>query len=402
MSILKDGINLTKGGFFQNAILFASFFTFYFVFLLYLIPEVVGSSIDPLTMQTIFSFTVAGTMILSSFLRHKLLKRSIIFVSAALTSLFTFFLLFASGSILSLLSVLIVGVFFAIGQLLFFIQFWNSTFSEERGRVGGVIGIITLPFYFVINTIAASGLGIFGTVLITTVLALVPVVVIALKPIKIVPLVRRPSAFPEKRTIFLYLIPWILFSIIDTTLAKNIALGASQVISPSAFELIVILQTVAALVGTLLGGFLVDFFGRRPTLVLSVTLYGIGMALSGLIQSATIAFFAFFAEGLSWGILLIIYSFVIWGDLANKENCSKLYAIGLAVFYMAVGVGRIPTEIFLLPVVASALLGCSLIFFSNVPIALAPELQSADFREKIMMKMHIKAAKKTAKEFENH
>ena len=126
------------------------------------------------------------------------------------------------------------------------------------------------------------------------------------------------------------------------------------------------------------------------------------MALSGLIQNTTLAYFSFFAEGLSWGILLTLYIFVIWGDLSNKENYTRLYAIGLIVIlHCSRDSNRFSTLISQIPPVASAFIGCTIIFLSNVPIALAPELQSSDFLERIRLKMHIKAAKKVAKKYEN-
>jgi hypothetical protein len=324
-----------------------------------------------------------------------------IFFSAGIASVFTLLLLFVSSYSFILVAVFLIGVFFSIGQLSFYVHFWNTTSSERRGRIGGLIGFATLPFYFIINAIAASNLSLFGTAIIATALCIAPVIAVLLRPRKTAVPFRTEGIYQEKRTILFYAIPWILFSLTNATLAKNITLGTVQSIAASDFTVLVILQTVGALVGALTGGIIADFFGRRLALALSVTLSGISMALSGLVQNPSLYYFVYVADGLSWGILLTMYSFVIWGDLSNKQNCAKMYAIGLVTFYAAVGIGQIPSAISLIPVIPSAFIACTLIFFSNVPIALAPELQSPSFREKILLKMHIKAAKKVAKEFEN-
>jgi hypothetical protein len=400
MSIFKSGIELTKRGFLINAILFAAFFTFYFVFCLHLIPKVIGATNDPLPIQAIFSFTIAGTLLVSSFLRHKLMKRNTILASAITTSVFTI-LLIVSSNIFIVIEIFLVGVFFSIGQLSFFVHFWNTTSTEERGRIGGLIGFVSLPFYFIINILSASGLSLYETIIIATLLSLIPIVAILLRPKRALPLPKKEGNYPEKRTILLYSIPWILFSVINTTLSKNIAVNTGEAITPTLLMILVLLQTIAALTGALIGGFVADFFGRRLTLALSVTLAGVSMGLSGLIQNPSLYYFVFLADGLSWGILLTLYSFVVWGDLSNKENCAKMYAVGLMTFYIAVGLGQLPIGISQISVVASAFLGCTLIFLSNLPILLAPELMPYDFREKIRLKMHMKAAKKAAKEFEN-
>jgi hypothetical protein len=403
MSILNNSISLTKRGFLLNAILFAVFFIFYFIFSVNVLPQVLNQSDGPLSLaRVVFICSIVGSLLVSSFFRHKLMNLKIVFVSTAMTALFTSFLLVVSSFVLILIVIFLVGIFFSIGQLAFYVHFWNTTSSEERGRIGGLIGFATLPFYFIISIVATSTLSSSSTIIIAVTLCLIPVVALSTRHKKICLSPDKDNIYPERRTVILYSIPWIIFSLINATLAKNVALNLTQSISPSLFEVLFLLQIIAALVGVLIGGFAADFFGRRLCLALSVTLSGSSMALYGLIQpQSSLYYFAFLADGFSWGILLTMYSFVIWGDLSSKDNCAKMYAIGLVVFYIAAGVGEIPIGISQISAVASAFLGCTLIFFLNVPIALAPELQSSDFREKIRLKMHIKAAKKAAKELEN-
>ncbi len=401
MSILKDSIQMSKRIILLNTSLFAAFFTFYFVFSLHLLPKVAGQTIDPIILQIIFSFTIGTTLLTSYFLKQKLLKMRIIYASTIITAVLTLLLNFALHYALIMLIVVFVGIFFSIAQLSYFVHFWHSTSSEARGRIGGLIGFITLPFYFVISTLSASNLGITSTIIIAIGLSAIPIVALLLRPKKTSIRSRKEGIYPEKRTIMLYAIPWIIFSITNVTFSKNITLSTIESVQPSLFEIFVLIQTVSALVGALIGGALADFFGRRIALALSVTLYGMSLALSGLVQIPSLYYFVFFADGLSWGILLTLYSFVIWGDLSNNENCAKMYSLGLMIFYFSGGIGLLPTGIAQIPVIASAFIGCMLIFFSNVPIALARELSSSDFRDRVRLKMHIKAVKKEAKHFEN-
>jgi len=382
-----------------NTILFAAFFIFYFVFNLHLLPKVIGSSNDPALLQIIFSFTIAATLLLSSILKRNFLRTRAIYISALIVSVLTLLLFFTSSYYIIALFTLLIGVFFSIGQLSFFVRFWYSTSSEEMGRIGGLIGFLTLPIYFVVNTLAASE-SLSGATIIAASLSFAPIIALLLRPKKTA-LPRKEGSYLEKRTIIFYSIPWLIFSLINTTLAKNITLNTSASISSDLLAILFLVQTIAALSGALISGIVADFFGRRLALAFSVTLYGMSMALSGLVNSASLYYFIFFADGFSWGILLTLYSFVIWGDLSNKDSCARMYSIGLMIFYISVGVGQLPIGLANIEVITSAFIGCTLIFFSNVPIALAPELSSSDFKEKVRLKLHMKAARKVAEEYES-
>jgi hypothetical protein len=111
------------------------------------------------------------------------------------------------------------------------------------------------------------------------------------------------------------------------------------------------------------------------------------------------ACFMFLLNGLNWGILWALYGLVIWGDLACKQDSAKKYSLGLIIFNLPVGIGILfNQQIFQLPVVWCALVGCSVIFLSNIPLLFAPELLSEDFRDKIRLRLHMNVVKKLDKE----
>jgi hypothetical protein len=402
VSIIKSGLQSNARGILLFVIQFASFFTFYFIFSLYVLPKVISPSDSSLPLiQAFFSLTIVGTLFVLSLLKFKLIRTRTLSGTYIATFAFTMLLLFVSGKLVISILVFLIGVFVGLGQLSFLAHFWKTTSSEERGRIGGLIGFATLPIYFILNYVVAENLDLSGTVILAAALSIVPLAPTIFRNRLSLTVTKKIGACPEKRTIILFSIPWFFFCLINSTVAKNITLNLVQLISPSSIGFIIILQAAAAFIGTLIGGIVADYFGRRLTLAISVTLYGIGMALSGLIQNTTLAYFSYFVEGLSWGILLTLYIFVIWGDLSNKENYTSIYAIGLIAFYIAAAFEPFSTLVSQIPPVTSAFLGCTVIFLSNVPIALAPELQSSDFLEKIRLKMHIKAAKKVAKKYEN-
>jgi hypothetical protein len=402
VSIIKNGVLLTKRGFLVNAILFFTFFTSYFVFSYYVIRDAVPSTgIRPMV-QASFNFIIVISLLLTSFFVYKINKLRAIYACSIVTSAVTVLLFFVSNDIFRSILIFVVGIFLGLGQLAFFTYFWDLTVSEERGRIGGLVGFVSLPFTFFITSIIAETLDFLGVIVLGIILSLGPLAVILLRPEKTVSTSKKSDigTFSEKRTVLLYSIPWVLFSLINATLAKNISLSTLQQVSSSFYVFLTFLQIISTIVGAVSGGIIADFFGRRLSLAFSVTSYGISAAFAGLIQNYAIYYFVYIANGLSWGILLTLYSFVVWGDLANKENCAKMYSIGLITLYLTAGVGLImPTS--QVPLVVSSLVSCALIFLSNVPIILAPELLSSDFRERIKLKLHIRAVRKIRKQSQN-
>lgn len=397
MSVVKYGISLTKHGLLLNLILSFVFYTSYFVFSLY-IPRQFITAIDTrLVVQALFNFVVVTTLIVASFFIHRIDKLRAIYAFSLVTSVFAVLLFFVPVDIFRIVCLFVIAIFFSIGQLAFLMYFWNLTVPEERGRVAGLIGFVSLLFYLVIYTGVAETLDFPRAVLLGTVLSSGALVIILLRPKKVVLTAKKDELrnYPEKRTILLYIIPWILFCLINATLAKNISFHISQQVPASSYLLLAVLQVIGTIFGTLSGGVTGDFFGRRVSLAFSLTLYGISSALAGIANNYTLLYFVYFANGLSWGVLLVMYSFVIWGDLANKKNCAKMYALGFIIFYATQGIGLFPLEqIFQIPLVVSSLASCLLIFLANAPIFLAPELLPSGFREKIRLKWHMSAVKK--------
>ena len=202
----------------------------------------------------------------------------------------------------------------------------------------------------------------------------------------------------EKRTVFLYAIPWILFSLINTTIGRNVSLNIIQSVPESLYFSLSLLQLIGVAFGALGGGIIADLFGRKLSLGFSLTLYGLSTALGGFAQNIEVSYFVYLVNGLNWGILWSLYGSVVWGDLVDGQNCVKRYSIGLIIFYFSLTLGLLFTsQISQIPVVWSALVGCSLIFLSNIPLFLAPELLSEDFRDKIRLKLHMNVVKKLDK-----
>jgi MFS family permease len=339
-------------------------------------------------------------MIISSFLIDRINKLVLIYISPIATILMTALLFFAPNDGLKITVLFVLGVFFSIGLLGLFTYFWKITVPEERGRISGLIGFVALPLNFIVSQLVAPSLDFLGTITLSIIVNLGIIVIVLLKPKKAVLTAKSGEGnYSEKRTVLLYSIPWILFSLINVTLAKNASVSISQQVSSSFYLFLLGMQFVGVIFGCIIGGAMADFFGRRLSLGFSLTSYGTSAALVGIFTSNEALSFVYVVNGLSWGILFTLYIFVVWSDLANKDNCAKMYSIGLTTYYITIGIGLL-TQISI-PIVFSSLATCLLVFLSNIPIMLAPELLPPYFRERMKMKLHMKAVKKIGKQSKN-
>ena len=392
------GVRLSKTGFFINLILQFAFTSLYYISASSLIEQIVGSS-DGLSLIAIgtFHLIIVITLLVCMVFIQKINEvRNIYRYSIAMLATFISLLLFPEGPF-GLLPVFIAGVFFAISQLLSFTYFWSVTVSEERGRIAGFIGFLAIPLAFIVS-LMAQFLDLFGIVMLAVFLILGILATNFLKPEEYIPSKKnekKVGSYHEKRTVFLYTIPWIIFSIVNNTFDKNISFNAAQSVPEPLYVSLALLQLLGVAFGALGGGIIADLFGRKLSLSFSLTLYGFSTALGGFAQNIEIAYFVYLVNGLTWGILWSLYGLVVWGDLANGQDFVKRYSVGLVIFYLPLSLGAIfSVQILQMPLIWSALVGCSLIFLSNVPLFLAPELLSEDFRNEIKLKLHMNVVKK--------
>lgn len=391
------GVKLSKAAFFVNLIFQLVFLSVYYISLS-LIQQFVGSSADELSLVSgAFNLVIVITlMVCMLFLQRIKVMKIYRCAIAMLATLIT--LPFFPVGYFGLLPIFITGVFFAIGQLLSFTYFWSMTVSEERGRIAGFIGFFSIPFAY-IAAILAGFLDILGCVLLAAFLVFGILATKLLKPESSISenIEEKQGSYHERRVALLYAIPWVLFSLVNGILDRSIALNTS--VPEALYFSLLILQTIAAAFGAVGGGMIADLLGRKLSLSFSLTLYGISMALSGFVQNTEVLYFVFAVSGLNWGILWSLYGSVVWGDLADERNCVKRYSSGLIIFYLPLALGLLFTpQIEQIPVIWSALIGCSLIFLSNIPLFLAPELLSEGFRDKVRLRLHMNVVKKLDKE----
>ena len=395
LGFLKTEIHMSKSSFFVVAIFFFSFYEVYYILLADLLEQIVPFGLDVSVVQGVLYFFTAVVLLFGSFLIKKFNKLKIIYFCSIITSLLMGLLLgnFFEGFRLLILIGLVL--FVSLGMLTTLGVFGNLTFPEERGRMGGLIGFVVFVLFFVVNY--SLSLDYFSSVLLGLFLNALPLVGLFFKSFRfrLVSTRKEPANYFERRVFALYFIPWIAFSLINVTLAGNTSAIILEQISDSLHFSLLSVQVVGVIFGVLFGGFVADLLGRRFSLVFSLTFFGFCTALVGLFSNDLVFLVVYGASGLSWGILFVLYIFVVWGDLSNQNNGIQIYSIGLITYFLSLGVG-----IFIdvsLPIFQSALLSVMIIFLLNMPIIFAPELLPSYVFDKVKMKMHMGTVKKLQK-----
>jgi len=382
----------------KNIFLFSAVFFFFFLtfisILNYLPAQLVSSVVDLYIVQALQYFAIASTLIIANRVFPGIKKTSTFFASFATLSVEGILLVISSSVIIRLAIFFAMIGTFSIVLLSLFNWFWSMTEPEERGRIIGFVGLVSLPLYFLTSEVLVANLDFAQTGLSGVLLTLGVLIFLLVAPRKFLSKQKSEVATNEKRTVILYAIPWLLFSLVNATFALYISRSVAEQVSPSFYLSLLGIQVAGVSIGALVGGVIADLFGRKPSLMLSLTLYGISSALLGLTPNGIVFLFSYAANGISWGVLFVLYVFVVWGDLATEKTAGRMFSIGLAIYYSALGVGRLIPSLDRIPLVAAALASCLLIFPLNLPILFAPELLPSYFRERIRLKLHMNAVRK--------
>jgi hypothetical protein len=93
-------------------------------------------------------------------------------------------------------------------------QFWRNSQSQKRGWLGGLVALFTLILFFITGLFLIEERGLAECIFLASTLAVVALATTLLntrlhsKDLYL----NAKGYYPEKRTVFLYFIPWVLAS----------------------------------------------------------------------------------------------------------------------------------------------------------------------------------------------
>ena len=318
--------------------------------------------------------------------------------------------LFFKGEIFVFIFGPLLGISMGLGFPYSFSLLASHVKIEQRGRASGIMLFETFVLAVVAGFVNVQfSLGVVGTVVTLVVLKATSFLGLATgeidsssqsanEPIS----VSRIRVHEKNKTFLLYLIPWILF-IITVVLIDHIVWPTLEQ-DPQIYEALhgppytYIGTTIIALVA----GFMADKLGRKIPIFMGLAVLGFSSALLGSIVSPETAFIHHIAIGIAFGFLMTAYS-IIPGDLSEKSNAEKLYALVVVLpLLIYFGLGALPQYFGQTATAISvAWILTSLIFASIAPIWYATETLPERIIRLRKRNEHIKKVLKLVAESEN-
>jgi MFS family permease len=287
---------------------------------------------------------------------------------------------------------ILVGLYFGFGMPVAFAYFAASTETDSRSRLGGIIFFASFFGVFVLGALGITDL-VMNAFLLAAWQVIGFTVTTVVKPAEQELLQSNHVSYSHifhQRSFLLYLLPWIMFIIINF-----MAMPLVDQIFPELFQYIELMGTVLACFLALGFGFLADRIGRKRLAVVGFAMLGFGYASLGLFSSNILGwcFFAV-ADGIAWGAFCIVFVMSIWGDLAQGKDSEKYYAIGFLPFLFSFFMQLLAPYVSLnIPNLAVFSFASVFLFIAVLPLAYAPEtlnLKDREFKSYVEKAMHAK------------
>jgi len=346
-----------------------------------------------------FSFSAALSIPVGLFfMRRASIRSRIIYAWSLITPVVTVSLIFVSELWFSI-AVCLLGALYGIFLVRFFTSFGESTEIGERGRIAALIGflaVLVMSFLTIISLIS----GFVGSVILCSALCILSFFTTRVAAVdsgesRVEREFSLTTTSEGNRDFFLYLIPWLMYNLINSILGRYhtpLLIDQFRIPAPA----MMIISDAMSCTGALIGGFVSDMHGRREALGIGLTSYGIGAALSGIafleIQNALPVLLSLALDGFSWGIFLVLFFLVVWEDLSNIYN-SFSYYLGLSLYPISMGLAQFLPSKMQLPLVSIALCSCVLIFSSNIFLVMARELLSPELRRETGLLVYLEQVK---------
>jgi len=178
----------------------------------------------------------------------------------------------------------------------------------------------------------------------------------------------------RKKEILLFLIPWIMFTVInfaEKPMLQNF-FGVNQ------YSVVEFAEFVFIGIFAFIGGLLADIGGRKRVIIAGFVMLGFEYAALSVFSNHTDAVFMSYVfmtlDGITWGLLFSVFFTVVWGDLGEGYEKEKFYILG--------GVPLLLTNllsVLITPYAATIPLGTAFtvasffLFVAVIPLMYAPE-----------------------------
>jgi len=264
-----------------------------------------------------------------------------------------------------------LGISTGVGMPSCLAYFADCTFVENRGRIGGIILLITnlsapllaiplMMFSLTVNSIIFAVWRGFG------------LIIFFLKPEeKNISKPKKDVSFASvlyDKSFILYFVAWLMFCFIDRfeqPILKNL-FGDFYYL---------MMGPIIGGISALIGGILCDWVGRKRVVLYGFATLGIAYAIISIAPATVASWYLYITIGsMSTGILWVTFILILWGDLSQSGTREKYYVIG-EIPYFLTGVIRVISApyVTLIPVISAFSLASFFLFLAVLPLLYAPE-----------------------------
>jgi len=300
---------------------------------------------------------------------------------------------------------LLLGASFGLGVPSCLAYFAECTSVENRGRVGGItflIANISVPFLAILFNV-------FDLAIISVIFALLRgmgLIVFFQKPEK------QPSSQIQKsvsfvsilhdRTFLLYFVAWSMFPLVDSferVLVDNFLI----VWNPNLLDTMGFVEPLVAGLSILIAGLLCDWIGRKKIVLSGFVALGVAYAIIGLVPYFEFSWYLYFiVDAVAWGIFLLVFVLILWGDLAQSNSSEKYYMIGSIPYFISSIIPSLLTKSFIdqISLYAAFSLAAFFLFVAVMPLMFAPETLPEKKMELRRLRNFAEEARKVKEKYE--
>ena len=293
---------------------------------------------------------------------------------------------------------ILAGISFGIGMPSCLAYLANNTLAENRGKTSALIfafvNLSAFPLAIILST-----LSLMASSLVLASWRTAGLVIFAFSNSSNQQSVPPLKSFQiakvfQDRPFVLYLIPWLMFSVIDTlekALFKDFIGSEYNVLAST-------IQPIIASFSMLIGGLLSDRIGRKRVVMYGFISLGIAYAIIGTAPMLPLAWNIYLVvDAIAAGILWIVFIMILWGDLSTQHSREKYYVIGSIPFLAtaAIPLSMMPLSSFL-PANTAFSLASFFLFLAVLPLMYAPETLPQKKIELRRLRGYVDQAKKLA------
>ena len=301
---------------------------------------------------------------------------------------------------LNALLLILAGISVGLGLPSTLAYFADTTAVENRGTYGGITWS-TVGFGILAFAVALTAFNLPNTLLALAVWRAVGLLVFFLLVRvrgKLQPSPSKPryGAILRRRDVMLYLLPWIMFSLINFTEAPILGkvFGESQqIIGVVEFAITGIFATV--------GGIMADLVGRKRVVIMGFVILGIEYAVLSLFAGFTASWYVYTVfDGIAWGMFASVFFMTLWGDLAETHQKEKFYVLG-GLPYLLAGFLPVVVKPFLAAIETTTAfsLASFFLFVAVLPLMYAPETLPEKKIKERELRDYVERAKKTKEKY---